>query len=70
MDSRIGQDDDDGTVRQWSRGALELLGRSADEVCGLHVSELFTESTRTDCVPSMWPSPSRTPSCATLAGTR
>ncbi|MFG2673564.1 SpoIIE family protein phosphatase [Streptomyces sp. NPDC048445] len=72
MDSRIGQDDDghdalatvvaaliddDGTVRQWSRGALELLGRSADEVCGLHVSELFTESTRTDCVPSMWPSP-------------
>ncbi|MFG3138637.1 SpoIIE family protein phosphatase [Streptomyces sp. NPDC048211] len=70
MDSRIGEDDDGydalatvvaaliddhGTVRQWSRAAAELLGRSADEVCGLHVSELFA-STRTDGAPSVGPS--------------
>ncbi|WP_406143681.1 SpoIIE family protein phosphatase [Streptomyces sp. NBC_01012] len=53
--------DDRGTVRQWSRGASELLGRSADEVCGLPVSGLFTDA-GTDGAPPTWPSPDGTAS--------
>ncbi|MFD4903404.1 SpoIIE family protein phosphatase [Streptomyces sp. NPDC058411] len=51
--------DDRGTVRQWSRAASELLGRSAEDVCGLSVSRLFTDSS-TEGVASLWPSPNGT----------
>nr|WP_105972482.1 SpoIIE family protein phosphatase [Streptomyces geranii] len=38
--------DSAGTVRGWSRAAAELLGRSADQVCGQPVAKLLAEPVR------------------------
>lgn len=38
--------DDQGTVRQWSGAAAELLDRSAEEVCGQPVTRLFADTER------------------------
>ncbi|GGN20012.1 hypothetical protein GCM10011578_050210 [Streptomyces fuscichromogenes] len=35
-----------GIVRRWSRGAVRLLGRRAEEICGQPVSTLFVDPTQ------------------------
>jgi PAS domain-containing protein/anti-sigma regulatory factor (Ser/Thr protein kinase) len=47
--------DERGTVRQWSDAAAALLGRPAEEVCGLPLARLFTDPAEPDgSLPTRW----------------